>query len=46
MSSASEYDVIPQEQLPDGRWVSVFYLTFGRARITLGRDPMSYERSW
>jgi hypothetical protein len=33
-------------RLPDGRIVSVVALTFGRARITVGRDEITYEDSW
>jgi hypothetical protein len=33
----------PERQLPDGRWLFVFPLTFGRARLVVGRSRWVYD---
>ncbi len=32
--------------LPDGRLLFVVPLTFGRARLTVGRDEYTYDDGW
>lgn len=39
-------DALRQRTLPDGRIVAIVPLTYGRARITIGRDEMTYEDGW
>lgn len=35
-----------EKTLPDGRIVAIFPLTFGRARITVGRGELTYEHGY
>lgn len=37
---------IDRRQLPDGRLLFVIPLTFGRARLTVGRDDLTYDDGW
>lgn len=39
-------DFIAARRLPDGRILAVVPLTFGRARLTLGRDLLGYDRGY
>jgi len=32
--------------IPDGRIIAVIRLTFGRARLTIGRDIWTYNDGW
>lgn len=38
--------VLVQKNLPDGRIVTVTPLTYGRARITIGKDELTYEHGY
>jgi hypothetical protein len=33
----------PERQLPDGRWLILTPLTFGRARLNVSRDQWIFE---
>ena len=33
-------------RLPDGRLLTVVALSFGRARLTIGRDFYTYDEAW
>lgn len=35
-----------QKTLADGQIVAIVPLTYGRARITVGRDEITYEDGW
>lgn len=35
-----------QRTLPDGRVLAAIPLTYGRARVTIGHDEMTYEDGW
>ncbi len=37
---------IARRTLPDGRLLFVVPLTFGRARLTVGRDESTYDDGW
>lgn len=39
-------EALAQRTLPDGRIIAALPLTFGRARVTIGRDEMTYEDGW
>jgi hypothetical protein len=36
----------PERQLPDGRFMIVVPLTFGRARLMIGKSPWVYDDSY
>jgi hypothetical protein len=36
----------PERELPDGRVAFVFPLTFGRARLVVGRSRLVYDDAW
>ncbi len=37
---------ILMKPVPDGRIVAIVPLTYARARITIGRDELTYEDGW
>lgn len=41
-------DWLADRKLPDGRWLTVIPLTFGRARLTVGPHPVKgyYDDGW
>lgn len=41
-------DVLAERLLPDGRWLVVYPLTFGRARLTISaqKDAWEYSDGW
>lgn len=41
-----EDPTIVERTLPDGRIMSVIPLTFGRGRLTIARDRISYDDTW
>jgi hypothetical protein len=43
--TSGEYLLEPLEG-PDGRLYSIIPLTFGRARIVVGRDRLTYDDGW
>jgi hypothetical protein len=42
----TELYVVEPRALADGRSVAIIPLTFGRARIVIGRGTFEYEDSW
>jgi len=38
--------LIASRCLPDGRLAMVIPLTFGRARLTVGRNTLTYDDAW
>lgn len=39
-------DAYGQRTLPDGRILAVLPLTYGRARLTIGRGEATYDDGW
>jgi hypothetical protein len=39
-------DMLYRRQLPDGRWLEVIPLTYGRARITIGDGKVFIDDNW
>lgn len=39
-------DTLAEKELPDGRWLYVVPLTFGRARLTIGPKEDFYDDGW
>ena len=46
MPPIEEYGFLAYRWLPDGRLLAVVPLTFGRARLTIGRDLSGWYAAW
>lgn len=42
----NEHGFLASRSLPDGRLLAVVPLTYGRARLTVGRSVATYDDSW